>query len=141
MENKRFLNEFERGVADCRGIYVTSIFVELYGKDWAMFRECMFMRLSFAFKDAGLKVICRYGSVYKIEKWWQAWDEKEPTRQNTDCNNINPSTKVSFPCVIATQGNDTFVLLIRRNARRLWRRRLFHRRNRLPHRRGTGLQG
>ena len=25
-ENKRFLNEFERGVADCRGIYVTSIF-------------------------------------------------------------------------------------------------------------------
>jgi hypothetical protein len=49
-ENKRFLNEFERGVADCRGIYVTSIFVELYGKDWAMFRECMFMRLSFAFR-------------------------------------------------------------------------------------------
>ena len=47
--NKRFLNEIERGVADCPGIYVTSIFVELYGKDWAMFRECMFMRLSFAF--------------------------------------------------------------------------------------------
>lgn len=42
-----------------------------------------------AFKDAGLKVICRYGSVYKIEKWWQAWDDKEPTKQKTDCNNIN----------------------------------------------------
>ncbi len=43
-----------------------------------------------AFKDAGMKVICRYGSVYKIEKWWQAWDDKEPTKQKTDCNNINP---------------------------------------------------
>ena len=45
----RFLNEIERGVADCRWFYDISIFVELYGKDWAMFRDCMFMRLSFAF--------------------------------------------------------------------------------------------
>lgn len=53
----RFLNKNERGVADCRGIYVTSIFVELYGKDWAMFRDCMFMRLSFAFR-LGYVPIC-----------------------------------------------------------------------------------
>lgn len=52
-----YLNEIERCVADCRGIYVTSIFVELYGKDWAMFRECMFMRLSFAFR-LGYVPIC-----------------------------------------------------------------------------------
>lgn len=64
-------------------MYVTTIIVGLYGKDWAMFRECMFMRLSFAFKDAGLKVICRYGSVYKIEKWWQAWDDATDSAQRS----------------------------------------------------------
>ena len=34
-----------------------------------------------AFKDAGLKVICRYGSVYKIEKWWNVCNDKEPAKQ------------------------------------------------------------
>jgi len=37
-----------------------------------------------AFKDAGLKVICRYGSVYKIEKWWNLCNDKEPARHKTD---------------------------------------------------------
>ena len=36
-----------------------------------------------AFKDAGLKVICRYGSVYKIEKWWQAWDDATDSAQRS----------------------------------------------------------
>ena len=51
-------------------------------------KPCHFIYQTVA--DVGLKVICRYGSVYKIEKWWQAWDDKEPTKQKTDCNNINP---------------------------------------------------